>query len=58
MKQIGLSYFTDTHLTVIALALFFFVFFGTFLRVYSSKKKDFYKQLSYLPLEEEANERQ
>ena len=57
MKQLGLSFFTDIHLTVIGLILFFSVFIGVTLFVYRKNSESVYKKISQLPLEESRYER-
>lgn len=52
MKQLGLSFFTDTYLTVIGLA----IFFGYFLMITIKAIKETPEQINYLqniPLENE-----
>lgn len=53
MKQIGLSYFTDSVMTLIALILFFLSFVFLIYRVYFFEKKESFDQLSQLPLNDE-----
>ena len=53
MKQIGLSYFTDSVMTLVALILFFLSFLFLIYRVYFFEKKETFDQLSQLPLNDE-----
>ncbi len=53
MKQIGLSYFTDSLMTLIALILFFLSFVFLIYRVYFFEKKETFDQLSQLPFNDE-----
>jgi len=55
MKQEGLKYFTDTHLTLIALLLFFSFFVCMLFVVMSKKNKKRYEELANIPLEEKNN---
>tara|TARA_B100001248_G_scaffold259870_1_gene246807 strand:- start:6687 stop:6857 length:171 start_codon:yes stop_codon:yes gene_type:complete len=56
MKQEGLKYFTDTHLTAIALVIFFVFFVVMVAVVYSKNRKKYYERLSKLPLKGDSNE--
>jgi cbb3-type cytochrome oxidase subunit 3 len=56
MKQDGLQYFTDVHLTGIALLLFFGFFMGMIFYVFKKSKGD-WEQISKLPLQEDCHER-
>lgn len=52
MKQLALTHFTDTHLTLMGLFLFLFVFLGmSFLTFHRSRKKLF-QEIQNLPFEE------
>jgi len=53
MKQIGLSYFTDSAMTLVALILFFLSFLFLIFRVYFFEKKETFDQLSQMPLNDE-----
>lgn len=53
MKQIALSYFTDTHLIIIGFFLFFCVFLGSLVWVFRKGSKKHYDSLSQMPLREE-----
>lgn len=57
MKQEALKYFTDTHLTLIAMLIFFATFLG-FIIWSMSVRKAHIQKLAYLPLnEDEIHER-
>ena len=56
MKQVGLSFFTDTHLTIIALLLFFIVFTSVTIFVFRKDRKEIYERAAQLPLEDAKNE--
>jgi cytochrome c oxidase cbb3-type subunit IV len=51
MKQEGLMYFTDTHLTVLALCIFFGYFLMVLFRALKSSKKEI-AHLESLPFHE------
>jgi len=53
MKQLALSYFTDTYLIVIGFFLFFFVFLGFIFWICRKGSKKHYDYLARLPLHEE-----
>lgn len=55
MKQEALKYFSDTHLTGIALVLFFSVFVGMLIFVLRKSKQD-WDQVARIPLEDNRNE--
>lgn len=50
MKQVALSYFTEAHLTLLALILFFLSFVFLIYRVYFYEKKETMDKYSELPL--------
>lgn len=52
MKQEALKYFTDTHLTLIAMLIFFATFLG-FIIWSMNVRKAYIQKLAYLPLDEE-----
>ena len=52
MKE-GLKYFTDTHLTVIGLFIFFSFFVGVIWWTSLKANKEQYKKLEQIPLEGE-----
>jgi cbb3-type cytochrome oxidase subunit 3 len=52
MLREGLSYFTDTHLTVFALLLFFLTFLGVVLWTYRGSARKHYEEMARLPLDE------
>lgn len=52
MLREGLSFFTDTHLTVIALVLFFCTFAGVVLWTYRKSARKHYDDMAKLPLDE------
>jgi cytochrome c oxidase cbb3-type subunit 4 len=54
MKQDGLKYFTDTHLTLIALFIFFLYFAYVVIRTYSINKNKI-NSYAQIPLEEETS---
>lgn len=51
MKQLGLAYFTDTHLTAIALLLFFTFFCVLTAKVMSKKQKNYLDRMAMSPLD-------
>ncbi|MGE5085421.1 MAG: cbb3-type cytochrome oxidase subunit 3 [Bacillota bacterium] len=50
MKQDGLKFFTDTHLTSIGLMIFFLFFVGVMIWVYRRNSKEIYQSMEQLPL--------
>ncbi|MNT14842.1 Cbb3-type cytochrome oxidase component FixQ [compost metagenome] len=50
MKQEGLQYFTDTHLTAIGLLIFFLFFVGVLLWINRKSAKSFYSKMEQVPL--------
>lgn len=50
MKQLGLSFFTDTHLTALGLLIFFIFFLGVLWWTSLQVNKANYKKLEQLPL--------
>ncbi len=52
MKQEGLSFFTDTYLTVIALVIFFAFFGFVVIRAYILKKDEI-KKFENMPLQDD-----
>ena len=50
MKQEGLSFFTDTYLTVIGLLLFFLFFVGVILWVRRKSGATYYQNMEQMPL--------
>lgn len=50
MKQLGLSFFTDTHLTALGLLIFFGFFMGVLWWTSLKVNKAAYKNLEQLPL--------
>lgn len=52
MKQDGLSFFTDTHLTVLGLMLFFLFFVGVLIWVYRKDSNKYYETMEHLPLKD------
>ena len=53
MKQVGLSYFTDFHLTLLGLILFFLSFVFLIYRVYFFERAEKILELSRIPLDDE-----
>lgn len=53
MLKEGLSYFTDTHITLIGLALFMILFIGIIFWTRRQSTNEIYSQLSELPLQNE-----
>ncbi|WII73652.1 cbb3-type cytochrome c oxidase subunit 3 [Bdellovibrio sp. 22V] len=53
MKQEGLRYFTDTHLTALGLLIFFVFFVGVLIWVYRKHSKELYQHLEQIPLKGE-----
>lgn len=52
MLREGLAFFTDTHLTVIALVLFFCTFLGIVLWTFRKSARGHYEEMANLPLDE------
>jgi cbb3-type cytochrome oxidase subunit 3 len=52
MKQTALSYFTDSHLTLLALILFFMSFVFLIYRVYFFERRETFERLERIPLDE------
>lgn len=50
MKQDGLKFFTDTHLTSIGLMIFFLFFVGVMFWIYRRNSKELYSGMEQLPL--------
>ncbi len=50
MKQLGLAYFTDTHLTALGLLIFFFFFVGVLFWVYRKSSTSLYHRMEQMPL--------
>lgn len=50
MKQEGLSFFTDTHLTVLGLLIFFVFFISVVLWVNRKNAGSYYKNMEQMPL--------
>ena len=53
MKQIGLKYFTDFDLSLLALVLFFLSFLFLIYRVYFFETKESIERLAQIPLSDE-----
>ena len=53
MKQEGLAYFTDTHLTAIGLLIFFVFFLGVLFWTLRKTQKVVYQELAKIPLDGE-----
>ena len=53
MKQMGLKYFTDLDLSLLALILFFGSFVFLIYRVYFFERKENFVNLSQIPLRDE-----
>ncbi|WP_413288142.1 CcoQ/FixQ family Cbb3-type cytochrome c oxidase assembly chaperone [Bdellovibrio sp. HCB337] len=53
MKQQGLAFFTDTHLTAIGLLIFFGFFLGVLFWTLRKTQKATYDKLAQIPLEGE-----
>lgn len=53
MKQMGLKYFTDLDLSLLALILFFLSFVFLIYRVYFFERKERFNNLSQIPLRDE-----
>jgi cytochrome c oxidase cbb3-type subunit IV len=56
MMREGLKYFTDVHLTLLAMMIFLCFFTATLIWVYRRSSTELYKQLSQLPLEDQHHE--
>ena len=52
MLREGLAFFTDTHLTVIALVLFVCTFAGLVLWTFRKSARKHYEEMANLPLDE------
>lgn len=52
MKQLGLSYFTDIHLTVLGLAIFFTFFVCVCLWAYRKSGSAIYQRIEKFPLQD------
>lgn len=52
MKQEGLAYFTDTHLTAVGLLIFFVFFLGVLIWTLRKTQKAVYKELAQIPLDD------
>ena len=52
MKQEGLSYFTDTHLTILGFFLFLFSFLAVYFWTYRKSAKSHYEEIGKIPLEQ------
>jgi cbb3-type cytochrome oxidase subunit 3 len=50
MKQEGLSFFTDTYLTILGLVIFFLFFIGVVVWVNRKNVRDYYKSMQSMPL--------
>jgi cbb3-type cytochrome oxidase subunit 3 len=50
MKQEGLSFFTDTHLTILGLLIFFVFFICVVAWVSRKNVRGFYKNMENMPL--------
>lgn len=50
MKQDGLTYFTDTHLTILGLVIFLLFFTGVLSWVSRKNVRDYYKNMEHMPL--------
>jgi cbb3-type cytochrome oxidase subunit 3 len=53
MKQEGLKYFTDLHLTSIGLIIFFVFFISVLVWVFRKNSKYFYNEMQNMPLRDE-----
>lgn len=51
MKQLGLAYFTDTHLTAIALILFFLFFCSLIFWLKDKRQKNYFQRMAMTPFE-------
>lgn len=52
MKQAGLMYFTDIHLTVGGLMIFFLFFIGVMFWVYRKSSSQLYSHVEQIPLKD------
>lgn len=52
MKQEGLMYFTDTHLTTAGLLIFFLFFIGVLFWVFRKSSSELYNHLEKMPLKD------
>lgn len=52
MKQLGLSYFTDTHLTSLGLVIFMVFFAGVCMWAYRKSSGALYKRVEQFPLQD------
>lgn len=52
MKQEGLAYFTDTHLTAMGLLIFFLFFVGVLFWVYRKSSNSLYSRMEQMPLKD------
>ena len=52
MKQEGLIYFTDTHLTAVGLLIFFLFFIGVLFWVYRKNSSAIYHRAELMPLKD------
>jgi cbb3-type cytochrome oxidase subunit 3 len=50
MKQEGLSFFTDTYLTILGLVIFFLFFIGVVVWVNRKNVRDYYNSMQSMPL--------
>lgn len=50
MKQLGLAFFTDTHMTAMGLVIFFVFFLGVLVWTSLKENKAAYRKLEQLPL--------
>ncbi|QLY24071.1 cbb3-type cytochrome c oxidase subunit 3 [Bdellovibrio sp. KM01] len=53
MKQEGLKYFTDLHLTSIGLMIFFVFFICVLVWVFRKNSKHFYNEMQNMPLRDQ-----
>lgn len=53
MKQEGLKYFTDLHLTSIGLIIFFVFFVCVLVWVFRKNSKYFYNEMQNMPLKDQ-----
>lgn len=52
MKQEGLKFFTDTHLTAMGLLIFFLFFVGVLIWVYRKSSTEIYSHMEQIPLKD------
>lgn len=52
MKQEGLRFFTDTHLTAMGLLIFFLFFVSVLFWVYRKSSSELYNRLEQMPLKD------